>query len=77
MKKRHKKITSSQLVIFLCLRLFASTSGSLPNLTIRKLKIGRILNGCFAVLILAKVLDISVAQVTEVHLKNIVTIKLF
>ena len=39
---------------FLRPKLFASASDILPNLTIRKLKIGKILNGCFAVLILAK-----------------------
>lgn len=75
-KNGHKKITSSQLVIFLRPELFASARGSLPNLTIRKLKIGRILNGCFAVIILAEARDISVAYVTENYLKNIVIIKL-
>ena len=76
LKKGHKKITSSQLVIFLRSGLFASALNILPNLTIRKLKIGKILNGCFAVLILAKGRDISVAYVTEKYLKNIVIIKL-
>ena len=40
------------------------------------MKIGKILNGCFAVLILAEARDISVAYVTEDYLKNIVIIKL-
>ena len=48
-------------------RLFAAALAFLPNLSSRKLKIGRILNGCFAVLILAKNLYISVAEVTHLY----------
>lgn len=60
---------------FLRPRLFASALDFLPNLSSCKLKIGRILNGCFAVLILAKNLYISVAKVTNFYFKNIVIVK--
>ena len=53
-EKRHKKNNQFAAGYFLRPRLFASASDILPNLTIRKLKIGKILNGCFAVIILAK-----------------------